>query len=145
MLNLHPNSPTTREVSNLKPNSNHPRMSQFPRTSATGQPNNEALIFTPNPDFLSSALPPEIRVPDLERSLILEPGRWDPKTANLVLASQAPVLAVVPVLVTLEQVYAMQELELKQRALNDGIEELNRVLEDERRKAMARGKGEMEK
>lgn len=47
--------------------------------------------------------------------------------------------AVVPVLVTLEQVYAMQEMVIKQRKLDEGIEELNRVLEEERGKVVGRG------
>lgn len=91
-------------------------------------------MLVPEPAFLSSALPPTLRVPDIESSLLIEPDRWTLQVANLVLANRSPISAVVPVLVTLEQVYAMQELELKKRELDCGIEELNKVLEEERAK-----------
>lgn len=100
--------------------------------AATGVPPPKMLV--PELAFLSSALPPTLRAPDLERSLLIEPDRWTFQVANLVLANRSPISAVVPVLVTLEQVYAMQELELKTRELDCGIEELNKVLEAERAK-----------
>lgn len=114
-------------------------MSQPPQPSTPRASTTQPPIFSPNPAFLSSAHPPALRIPDLERSLLLEPGRWDAQTARLVLASHAPVSAVVPVLVTLEHVYAMQEMVIKQRKLDEGIEELNRVLEEERGKVVGRG------
>ncbi|KAH7407019.1 hypothetical protein DE146DRAFT_753552 [Phaeosphaeria sp. MPI-PUGE-AT-0046c] len=91
-------------------------------------------VPVPDPNCLSSAYPPTIRVPDLERSLLLEPDRWTLQVANLVLTSKGPLSAVVPVLVTLEQVYTMQELELKKREVKCGIEELNKALDEERGK-----------
>lgn len=96
--------------------------------------NTTTATLTPHPSFLSSALLPSLRVPDLEDTLLLVPDRWIPEVANIVLASNAPISAVVAVLVTLAQVYAMQEIEMKQRELNREIEELNKVLEEERGK-----------